>query len=1096
MTQPRRPPSPALASVVESCVPRDEVLQGGLVDKHFAAQLDQVIRGAVGYHDYADPDSFFKITHPTNGLRDLLAGTFARLSNNAGAAPSAEHAVYRYETSFGGGKTHGLIALWHLASGARPPNLDEFIDPALLPDECAVAAVVGDSLDPINGLTADDITTFTMWGEIARQLGEDAWAAVRESDEARTAIGKQVWLDIIGDRPTVIVIDEIAQHLRILATSGGEKQRNLAAQTIAGLKILFEAATAAPRARIIVTLATGTEAFEAETADVDKALRDAEVEQILAEAHDVMERPKGAVGRPAEDDEIGFILRRRLFAEVDENAARAAEQAYRRLYSTLAEQSLTVGGSATDNPASYAERLRTAYPFHPALIDCLDKRIGPMPGFQRARGALKMLADTVAALWRSGATTPIINLGDLPLDNLNVRSAITTSIGREALDGPAVADFAADTSHAASVDNERWPTERLATRACRAAFCNSVVGGAQPGASGPDLYAGTLAPGESPDAVDAALEATSRVAWHLTYDGARWRFQVEPNANRIIASEVANVLKADVTEELDRRIRLIFASDGPTKAVHFPTGPADVPDAQQLHLVVFSHEDLTVTAASAGEIPEQVIDVAHRYGTNEQNRTNRNSIVALVADEDAVEAMRYRVRFELAAKRITGDSDRLGQFDGEVAKALRRLASEAELESRIAITRAYAHLYWPENAPANSHLRHLHLSFGDYGKTPNGPQTPVIIGALRSNGKITDTPPPTDLLASASGFGKVRTEITTAELAALPWRDHRQKIVLDASLVAQAISAGVRNGTWVYFDPEAERAWGKDEPPTTVRTAADTMLYTPARAAELNLLRKRADWEAISAAVTSSAGSFDGASLRRELTKALGGEPPKAEVLSALASAVRAGRQIAVSSTPPGAEVAPQPLSPGEIKGTELDALFVSVPEQFIVPPPPPLRRITVEGETTGSALGNLRDAVADAGIDEIVALALTASAAAGQDTANLRALGYCASQMPRFECEITASLDVEFGGLEGAAGAELAGGIADWRRIEQAMFALADLGSAVGGTLTMRLTPPSPMAVEGSDWEQFRSVVANNNPGALRIEAEPANSDSAGGAQ
>ena len=93
-----------LPSVVESCVPREEVLRGGLVDKHFAAQLDQVIRDAAGYHDYADPDSFFKITHPTNGLRDLLAGTFARLSGNASATPSAEHAVYRYETSFGGGE--------------------------------------------------------------------------------------------------------------------------------------------------------------------------------------------------------------------------------------------------------------------------------------------------------------------------------------------------------------------------------------------------------------------------------------------------------------------------------------------------------------------------------------------------------------------------------------------------------------------------------------------------------------------------------------------------------------------------------------------------------------------------------------------------------------------------------------------------------------------------------------------------------------------------------------------------------------------------------------------------------------------------------
>ncbi|MXX42195.1 MAG: ATP-binding protein [Acidimicrobiales bacterium] len=1085
-----------LASVVDSCVPRPDVLGGGLVDKHFAAQLDQVIRGSVGYHDYADPDSFFKITHPTKGLRELLAGTFARLSGNASAAPSAEHAVYRYETSFGGGKTHGLIALWHLASGARPSDLDEFINPALLPDECAVAAVVGDSLDPINGLTTDDTTTFTMWGEIARQLGPDAWAAARESDEARTAIGKQVWLDIIGDRPTVIVIDEIAQHLRLLATSGHKQSRDLAEQTIAGLKVLFEAATAAPRARIIVTLATGTDAFETETAEVAKALREAEVEQLLSEAHDVMERPKGAVGRPAEDDEIGFILRRRLFAEVDENAASTAAQAYRDLYATLADQGVAVGGSATDDPAGYAERLRSAYPFHPALIDCLDKRIGPMPGFQRARGALKMLAETVAALWRADASTPIINLGDLPLDNLTVRSAITTSIGREALDGPAVADFAASTSHAALVDNERWPAERLATRACRAAFCNSVASGTQPGASSPDLYAGTLAPGETPEAVDAALEATSLVAWHLTYDGARWRFQVEPNANRIIASELSNVPNADITEELDRRIRRLFASDGPTKAVHFPTGPADVPDAEQLHLVVFSHEDLTVRAATAGEIPTQVVDVAHRYGTNEQSRTNRNAVVALVADADEVEPMRDRIRFELAAQRITTDSDRLGQFDAQVAKTLRNLTNNAALESRIGITRAYTHLYWPENAPGNNYLRHLQLSYSDYGKTPNGSHTPVIVEALRSHGKITDTPPPTDLLADASGFGKVRTEITTAELAAMPWRGHRQKIVLNPTLLTQAIAAGVRNGTWVYYDQEAEKAWGPDDPPPNVRTAANTLLYTPARAAELNLLRKRADWSAISTIVTADAGPFDGASLRRELTTTLGGEPPKAEVLSALATAVRDGQRIAASLTAPTAETTPQQLAATEIEGAELDALYLWVPADSTQPPPKELRRITVEGETAGTALGKLRDAVADSDISEIAALTVTASAEAGRGTANLRTLGYCASQLPRFECGITASLQAEFDGLAGGITADLAGGIADWRHIEQTLLALADLGSAVGGSFTMRLTPPAPIAVDSNDWEQFRSVVANNNPVALRIEAEPAGSASSGGEQ
>ena len=109
-----------LEGVIASCTPRGDVLSGGLMDKHFAAQLDQVIRRAPGYEAYSDADDFFALTFPTAGLRSLLAGTFARLSGNVHAVPNAEHAVYRYETSFGGGKTHGLIALWGIMSyGAR-----------------------------------------------------------------------------------------------------------------------------------------------------------------------------------------------------------------------------------------------------------------------------------------------------------------------------------------------------------------------------------------------------------------------------------------------------------------------------------------------------------------------------------------------------------------------------------------------------------------------------------------------------------------------------------------------------------------------------------------------------------------------------------------------------------------------------------------------------------------------------------------------------------------------------------------------------------------------------------------------------------------
>jgi hypothetical protein len=161
-----------LKPITQTCTPRSDVLAGGLSDNHFAAQLDQVVRDPGAYPVYGDPTEFFAITYPTAGLRDLLTRTFGRLSG--AKVPGAEHGLIRSETSFGGGKTHGLVGVYHLATGARPLSIGEFVDPALLPDDCQVAGVVADTLDPVNGLVTNGLRSFTLWGEIGAQLGVEA----------------------------------------------------------------------------------------------------------------------------------------------------------------------------------------------------------------------------------------------------------------------------------------------------------------------------------------------------------------------------------------------------------------------------------------------------------------------------------------------------------------------------------------------------------------------------------------------------------------------------------------------------------------------------------------------------------------------------------------------------------------------------------------------------------------------------------------------------------------------------------------------------------------------------------------------------------
>ena len=536
-------------------------------------------------------------------------------------------------------------------------------------------------------------------------------------------------------------------------------------------KVLFEAATAAPSVRLIFTLATGTAAFGAHTNRLRQAISSVSVERVSEDAHDVMARSKGAAGRPADDHEIGHILRRRLFEHVDEKAVGAAFAAYKDAYSKLAERDPQSLGAADADPASYCERIRSSYPFHPALIDCLDKGIGPLPGFQRARGALKMLAESLAVFWNQSPAErtplPVINLGDLPLHAPPVRSCITGGINRAEMDQPAEADFTGHSNHAASVDSRRWPQQRLARRCCTTVFCHSVATDSA-GATTADIHLGTLRPDEEPELANEALHEVLKAAWHLHSDGGRWRFRVEPNANKIVATEMANVSESEVTEEVETKIRKLFATSGSLRAVHFPAAPGDLDDEARLQLAVMNHSDAS-SGSPGGAPPSLVRRIADCCGAGETLRTFRNGLVFAVASTEGIEAAREKVRFELAAKRVLAPH-RTHDFSSEVRTKLRALADETELASRTALARAYQHVWWPERASPDGgvQLRPMDLPPAEQGKA-SGSQTERVLKLLRDYQKVSDKAPATDVLARSSGFDQ-QGKITTAALAQTPWR--------------------------------------------------------------------------------------------------------------------------------------------------------------------------------------------------------------------------------------------------------------------------------------------------------------------------------------
>jgi len=239
-------------TIFDLCTPRADVLAGNSSDSDFAADLARVVRGSGGPSEYSDPVRFFANTYPTRGLKGLLANVCARLAGKGGAVA----AIFRLDTSFGGGKTHGLIALVHAARGMKGvPNAAEFIDPALIPaGDVQVAAFDGENADPANGRRMDGgILAYTPWGEIACALaGREGYERVRRSDEQGVAPGAETIAELFGDKPALILLDELSIYLRKI-----KGRPNARDQLTAFLTSLFKAVESSPRAALVYTLAIG-----------------------------------------------------------------------------------------------------------------------------------------------------------------------------------------------------------------------------------------------------------------------------------------------------------------------------------------------------------------------------------------------------------------------------------------------------------------------------------------------------------------------------------------------------------------------------------------------------------------------------------------------------------------------------------------------------------------------------------------------------------------------------------------------------------------------------------------------------------------------
>src|SRR6266704_2922801 len=295
----------------EVVMPHDDVASGRYQQAEFAADLWQVHLGE-GTDEYRKPTEFFRRTYLTESLRRLLIGAVQRISG-AGGDP-----VVQLQTNFGGGKTHSMLALYHLFSGAAPGELagvDTVMaeaDVKTLPKAKRVV-LVGTKISPSTPSTKPDGTVVrTLWGELAYQLGgKKAFKRIEADDQKATNPGDTLRELFNEYGPCLILIDEWVAYARQLhdqsdlPAGGFETQFSFA-------QVLTESARLAKNCLLVISLPASDTSGSPHTQTDDIEVGGQRGREALDRLRNVVGRVESS-WRPASAEEGFEIVRRRLF---------------------------------------------------------------------------------------------------------------------------------------------------------------------------------------------------------------------------------------------------------------------------------------------------------------------------------------------------------------------------------------------------------------------------------------------------------------------------------------------------------------------------------------------------------------------------------------------------------------------------------------------------------------------------------------------------------------------------------------------------------------------------------------------------------------
>lgn len=672
--------------------PHQDVATGEFQQAEFAADLAKVHHGSAP-SEYRDPKEFFSRTYLTEGLSNLLVGASKRLSGGGGDP------VVELQTNFGGGKTHSMLALYHMASGI---NVDELsgLDQLLrneglsVPPKINRAVLVGTSRGPQDVIHLEGGRTIkTTWGELAYQLGGiEGFDMVAEQDDRGIAPGSNQ-LEAIFRKfsPSLILIDEWVAYLRQIYRVEGLPSGSFDAN-LSFVQSLTEAVKASPGTLLVASLPASQIEVGGEGG-----------QEALARLKRTFSRVESS-WRPASQEESYEIVRRRLFKEVSGDKFHHRDNTLKQFAKLYRDSSddFPKGVSGED----YRRKLEKAYPIHPEMFDQLYMSWGSLEKFQRTRGVLRLMAQVIHELWIGTDPSVMIMPGSVAVSSARVEPELL-----HYLDPSWQAIIAGDVDGQDSIPYQiDLAAPNLAKcsatrRVARAVFMGTAPSAGQEnkGIDDKRINLGVVQPGEKPAIFGDALRRLTNQARFMHSDLGRYWYSMSASLNRIVIDIAGQIEEALVLVEIDKALATYInglADRGDFDAVQVaPNSSSDVPDeAGGVRAVVLgvnhphTGRDGSLALATAKDI------LTTRGSTP---RVYRNMLVFLAPEERQLENLKLAMRTSLAWDEIVRESDRYNLVPSDAALARAKL-SEANETLKTRLKEAWCYLIYPSQESAQA----------------------------------------------------------------------------------------------------------------------------------------------------------------------------------------------------------------------------------------------------------------------------------------------------------------------------------------------------------------------------------------------------------